>query len=105
MKTYAVQWYYKSGLGGPWGQGLLVDLTEAQAEAVNHDSPGVLIPADSPRNALEAGEGEPDPDDLTPAEGDDPPAGEALEAGEGERQVTAARDRAMHKPPRTRAAK
>lgn len=44
---YKVQWSYSSGLtlahGGTWGEGKMVDLTDAQAAAVLADSPGVLV--------------------------------------------------------------
>lgn len=40
---YSVQWNYKSGYGGPWHQGEIVDLTEAAAAQINRDSPGVLV--------------------------------------------------------------
>lgn len=39
---YKFQWNYKSSLGGPWLKGDVVDLSEAQAEAIQKDSPGVL---------------------------------------------------------------
>lgn len=42
MPRYVVQWRYKSGLGGPWQAGEVVELTAEAAAAVNVDSPGVL---------------------------------------------------------------
>ena len=42
-QRYTVQWNYTSGLGGPWVQGEIVKLSPDLAEAVNRDSPGVLI--------------------------------------------------------------
>lgn len=41
-KSYVVQWKYKSGLGGPWMEGDVVQLDDPVAEAINNDSPGVL---------------------------------------------------------------
>lgn len=43
MKKYAVQWEYTSNLGGPWAADETVELDELRAEAINRDSPGVLI--------------------------------------------------------------
>ncbi len=40
---YLVQWNYKSSLGGPWVAGQMVDVSLQVAEAVNRDSPGVLV--------------------------------------------------------------
>lgn len=41
---YTVQWNYKSSLGGPWLEGDVVEIDEAElAAAINRDSPGVLI--------------------------------------------------------------
>jgi len=44
--NYIVQWDYRSGMGGPWAKGDQVGLDEAQAAAINRDSPGVLVPAE-----------------------------------------------------------
>lgn len=43
MTQYLVQWNYTSGLGGPWAAGETVTLAPDLAEAVNRDSPGVLV--------------------------------------------------------------
>jgi len=43
MTQYTVQWSYHSGIGGPWAAGEIVKLSPAHAEALNRDSPGVLI--------------------------------------------------------------
>lgn len=40
---FKVQWKYSSGLGGPFMAGDTVELDLAKAEAINRDSPGVLI--------------------------------------------------------------
>lgn len=81
---YRVNWKYASGLGGPWQEGDIVEIDhEAEAEAINRDSPSVLTLAKPPKA--------------------EPPAGEAPEAGEGERQVTHASDRAMRSPGKNRA--
>lgn len=50
MTTYIVQWDYASSYGGPWSKGDRVELDDATAEAINRDSPGVLvaIPAKTP---------------------------------------------------------
>jgi hypothetical protein len=67
-------WQYRSGLGA-WGNGEVVDLPDALVAALGADSPGVVSPyAPEPVAAV-----------TDPQEG----AG----AGEGERQVTAARNR------------
>ena len=42
-EQYKVKWDYVSSLGGPWAAGDLVELDEEMAEAVNRDSPGVLL--------------------------------------------------------------
>lgn len=42
--TYTVQWNYQSGLGGPWLAGQVLEVDDALAIALNHDSPGVLVP-------------------------------------------------------------
>lgn len=42
---YKVQWNYASGMGGPWRAGEVVEIDNtAVAEAINVDSPGVLVP-------------------------------------------------------------
>lgn len=74
---YRVAWKYQSGLGGPWAEGEALELDPAIAEAVNRDSPGVLVPA--------AVAGSPD------LEG-------ALASATGKRQVKAARNRAVTHP-------
>lgn len=43
MTQYIVQWDYASGIGGPWAAGETVELTDDRAEAINRDSPGVLV--------------------------------------------------------------
>ncbi len=45
MKRYKVQWNYSSALGGPWRKGDVVELDPDLAEAINRDSPGVLVEA------------------------------------------------------------
>lgn len=40
--AYVVRWAYRSSLGGPWQAGDTITLTDAEAEAINRDSPGVL---------------------------------------------------------------
>lgn len=40
---FKVQWKYSSSLGGPFMAGDTVELDEAKAEAINRDSPGVLV--------------------------------------------------------------
>lgn len=55
--VYVVQWSYRSGTVGPWGKGLEVDLAEAQAAAINADSPGVLVPAGAPAPVADADAG------------------------------------------------
>lgn len=42
-KTFIVQWRYESSLGGPWEPGERLTLDDALAQAVNRDSPGVLV--------------------------------------------------------------
>lgn len=55
MTTYVVQWNYKAGKVGPWFAGDTVDLSPAEAEAVNRDSPGVLaLPKAAPARSLDA---------------------------------------------------
>lgn len=44
MPKYAVQWRYSSGSFGPWAEGEVIDLSDEDAEIVNRDSPGVLVP-------------------------------------------------------------
>ena len=43
MDKYQIQWRYASSLGGPWKEGQILELTEAEAEALNRDSPGVVV--------------------------------------------------------------
>lgn len=43
MAKYAAQWRYSSSLGGPFSQGDQVELEQDVAEAINRDSPGVLV--------------------------------------------------------------
>ena len=74
---YRVNWNYRSSLAGPWSEGQLVEMTEALAAAVDATSPGVLTP---------------EPEDQHPdQEGAQSPA-------KGERQVKAARNRAVTEP-------
>jgi hypothetical protein len=47
---FKVQWKYSSSLGGPFLAGDTVELGEAMAEAINRDSPGVLV-AVNPKKA------------------------------------------------------
>ena len=51
---YMVRWNYKAGAYGPWNAGDTVELSPAEAEAINRDSPGVLVPYEAPRAAPEA---------------------------------------------------
>lgn len=44
MGLYNVQWNYRTHRLGPWTEGEVIDLTDAEAIAVNKDSPGVLVP-------------------------------------------------------------
>ena len=44
MGLYTVQWNYRTDRLGPWAGGEVVDISDAEAIAVNHDSPGVLVP-------------------------------------------------------------
>lgn len=48
--NFKVQWKYTSSLGGPFVAGDVVELDEAKAEAINRDSPGVLV-AVNPKKA------------------------------------------------------
>lgn len=48
MPSYVVAWRYQSSYGGPWEAGQTVELSEAMAEAVERDSPGVLRGATLP---------------------------------------------------------
>jgi hypothetical protein len=41
---YKVQWNYRSGLAGPWMAGDEPEVEPELAEAINRDSPGVLVP-------------------------------------------------------------
>jgi hypothetical protein len=43
MDKYQVQWRYRSSLAGPWGKGDEIELEADTADAVNRDSPGVLV--------------------------------------------------------------
>jgi hypothetical protein len=40
---FKVRWKYTSSLGGPFLKDDVVELDEAKAEAINRDSPGVLV--------------------------------------------------------------
>ena len=82
---YRVNWSYLSSAGGPWGAGQVVEIPVDQAEAVNASSPGVLTPE------VEVPVVKPEPV-RDPA--GDPDAEGALAPATGERQVTAARNRA-----------
>ncbi len=42
-KKYTVQWPYRSNIGGPWGTGGVVTVDDDVAEAIDRDSPGVLV--------------------------------------------------------------
>lgn len=48
---YVFQWSYRSGIGGPWAKGEVIDFDPAVAAWINHDSPGVLAPESAPRVA------------------------------------------------------
>ena len=43
MSKYMVQWKYSSSLGGPYVKGDVIDIDDQQADAINRDSPGVLV--------------------------------------------------------------
>lgn len=43
IKKFKVKWNYRSSLGGPWMKGDIIELEESVGEAVNRDSPGVLV--------------------------------------------------------------
>lgn len=60
MAHYRVTRRYTSSLGGPWQPGETVDLTVAQAAALDADSPGVVVPL--VREVPEAEPGEPPAD-------------------------------------------
>ena len=79
---YRVNWSYQSSAGGPWWAGQLVEMPVDQAEAVNASSPGVLTPVQGTPKPVSDPAGDPD------AEG-------ALAPATGERQVRAARNRAV----------
>ena len=71
-QKYVVQWSYKSGIGGPWGAGAVVNLDDDVAEAINKDSPDVLV--------LWTPKPEPEPETETPKR--------APKAPEKDRQMT-----------------
>lgn len=60
---YVFQWSYRSGIGGPWAKGEVIDFDPAVAAWINHDSPGVLIaervaaPQAAPEPAIVAPDG------------------------------------------------
>lgn len=41
--VYEVQWDYESSLAGPWLAGQVIKMLEREADAINRDSPGVLV--------------------------------------------------------------
>ncbi len=47
-KRYRVLWNYRAGARGPWLAGDTVELSDADAAAVQVDSPGVLAPVGAP---------------------------------------------------------
>lgn len=71
MTPYQVQWAYRSG---KWlfNEGQVIDLTDDDAARILTDSPGVLVPYVAPQESLPEG---------------------GIDAGDGSRQVTAARNR------------
>jgi hypothetical protein len=44
MGLYTVQWNYRTQSRGPWAGGEVIDISDAEAIAINKDSPGVLVP-------------------------------------------------------------
>lgn len=52
MPKYVVQWNYKSSLGGPFVKRDVIEVSEALADAINRDSPGVLEPTPNPSLTL-----------------------------------------------------
>lgn len=89
---YRVNWSYQSSAGGPWSKGQVVEIPVDQAEAVNASSPGVLTPVglttiEVEKSVVVKPEPAVEPDGVPDAEG-------ALAPATGERQVTAARNRA-----------
>lgn len=71
MSAYRVQWAYRAG-AWTFNEGQVVDISDADAAAILADSPGVLAPFATPKES--------------------PPEG-GIDAGDGSRQVTAARNR------------
>jgi hypothetical protein len=63
MPTYRTNHRYRSGTFPGWDAGVTVDLTDAEAEWVNHDSPG----------ALTLVEPEPEPEPVAPPTAPEPP--------------------------------
>lgn len=53
MARYVWQWDYRSAYGAGEA-GAEADLDERLAEAINRDSPGVLVPADEQTRAVES---------------------------------------------------
>lgn len=47
MPRYVITRRYQAGERGPWEAGVEVELTEAEAEHLNRDSPGVARPLDA----------------------------------------------------------
>lgn len=66
MAFYTITRRYTSSIGGPWQGGEVVDLTDAQAAALDADSPGVVVPL--VRAVPEAEPGEP-PAETAPKRG------------------------------------
>ena len=44
MGLYTLQWNYRTHRLGPWAEGEVIDISDAEAIAINQDSPGVLVP-------------------------------------------------------------
>jgi N-acetylglutamate synthase/N-acetylornithine aminotransferase len=61
MPKYVVQWNYKSSLGGPFFEKDVVEMSDALAESINRDSPGVLknIPLPLPEGKGKKNDGDP----------------------------------------------
>lgn len=85
-QKYEVQWSYKSGIGGPWGAGAVVNLDDDVAEAINKDSPDVLV--------LWAPEPEPEtePETETPKRAPKAPAKDRQMTGRATRRKPASKD-------------
>ena len=86
---YIVQWRYVSGFGGPWKAGQVIEASEADAEIINRDSPGVLV-ADG---AVVVPEPEPESDEIAAKDTDEESETRADDAPPHDRMVKTARRR------------